>query len=77
VQRVLQNLSRERAAPPITRNTVLLTEYGQQAIRRHVVKPLLEPSGDLSAYFLDPIVEQSIESAVEYMENSSGQRPCS
>jgi flagellar biosynthesis protein FlhA len=85
VQKVLQNLLRERVsirdavsilealgeAAPITKNTVLLTEYVRQAIRRQVVKPLLEPSGDLSAYFLDPVIEQSIESAVEHTENSS------
>ncbi len=85
VQKVLQNLLRERVsirdalsilealgeAAPITKNTVLLTEYVRQAIRRQVVKPLLEPSGDLSAYFLDPVLEQSVESAVEHTENSS------
>jgi flagellar biosynthesis protein FlhA len=85
VQKVLQNLLRERVsirdalsilealgeAAPITKNTVLLTEYVRQAIRRQVVKPLLESSGDLSAYFLDPAVEQSVESAVEHTENSS------
>jgi flagellar biosynthesis protein FlhA len=85
VQKVFQNLLRERVsirdtvsvlealgeAAPITKNTVLLTEYVRQAIRRQVVKPLLEPSGDLSAYFLDPVLEQSIETAVEHTENSS------
>ena len=85
VQKVLQNLLRERVsirdavsilealgeAAPITKNTVLLTEYVRQAIRRQVVKPLLEPSGDLSAHFLDPALEQSVESAVEHTENSS------
>ena len=85
VQKVLQNLLRERVsirdavgilealgeAAPITKNTVLLTEYVRQAIRRQVVKPLLEPSGDLSAYLLDPAVEQVIESAVEHAENGS------
>jgi flagellar biosynthesis protein FlhA len=85
VQKVLQNLLRERVsirdavgilealgeAAPITKNTVLLTEYVRQAIRRQVVKPLLEASGDLSAFFLDPVLEQSIESAVEHTENSS------
>ncbi len=85
VQKVLQNLLRERVsirdavsilealgeAAPITKNTVLLTEYVRQAIRRQVVKPLLEPSGQLSVYFLDPGLEQSIESAVEHAENSS------
>jgi flagellar biosynthesis protein FlhA len=85
VQKVLQNLLRERVsirdgvsilealgeAAPIAKNTVLLTEYVRQAIRRQVVKPLLEPSGDLSAYFLDAGLEQTIESAVEHTENSS------
>jgi flagellar biosynthesis protein FlhA len=85
VQKVFQNLLRERVsirdsasileamgeAAPITKNTVLLTEYVRQAIRRQVVKPWLEPSGDLSAYLLDPALEQTIESAVEHTENSS------
>lgn len=85
VQKVFQNLLRERVsirdavsilealgeAAPITKNTVLLTEYVRQAIRRQVVKPFLEASGDLSAYILDPTLEQSIESAVEHTENSS------
>jgi len=85
VQKVFQNLLRERVsirdsasilealgeAAPVTKNTVLLTEYVRQAIRRQVVKPWLEPSGDLSAYLLDPVLEQSVESAVEHTENSS------
>jgi flagellar biosynthesis protein FlhA len=85
VQKVFQNLLRERVsirdagsiiealgeAAPITKNNVLLTEYVRQAIRRQVVKPLMEPSGDLSAYFLDLGLEQSIEAAVEHTENSS------
>ena len=85
VQKVLQNLLRERVsmrdavsilealseAAPITKNTVLLTEYVRQAIRRQVVKPLVDASGDLSAYVLDPALEQAVESAVEHTENSS------
>ncbi len=85
VQKVLQNLLRERVsirdastimealgeAAPITKNTVLLTEYVRQAIRRQVVKPLLDASGDLPAYLLDQNFEQAIESAVEHTENSS------
>lgn len=85
VQKVLQNLLRERVsirdagsilealgeAAPVTKNTVLLTEYIRQAIRRQVAKPLLDQSGELTAYFLDPTLEQSIESAVEHTENSS------
>jgi len=85
VQKVFQNLLRERVsirdaasilealgeAAPITKSTVLLTEYVRQAIRRQVVKPLLDTAGDLTAHFLDPAVEQVIESAVEHTENSS------
>ncbi len=85
VQKVLQNLLRERVsirdassilealgeAAPITKNTVLLTEYVRQAIRRQVVKPLLDAAGDLPAYLLDQNLEQAIESAVEHTENSS------
>ncbi len=85
VQKVFQNLLRERVsirdassilealgeAAPITKNTVLLTEYVRQAIRRQVVKPWLESSGDLPAYLLDPSLEQTIESAIEHTENSS------
>jgi flagellar biosynthesis protein FlhA len=85
VQKVIQNLLRERVsirdaasilealgeAAPITKNTVLLTEYVRQAIRRQVVKPLLDASGDLSAHILDLALEQAIESAVEHTENSS------
>ncbi len=85
VQKVLQNLLRERVsirdassilealgeAAPITKNNVLLTEYVRQAIRRQVVKPLLDPAGDLPAYLLDQALEQAVESAVEHTENSS------
>ncbi len=85
VQRVLQNLLRERVsirdavsilealseAAQITRNPVLLTEFVRQAIRRVVVKPYLNQAGDLPAYLLDPAIEQEIEGAVEHGEYSS------
>lgn len=85
VQKVLQNLLRERVsirdaasilealgeAAPITKNTVLLTEYVRQAIRRQVAKPLLDSTGELSAYILDPALEQMVEAAVEHTESSS------
>jgi len=85
VQRVLQNLLRERVsirdgvsilealgeAAQITRNPVLLTEFVRQAIRRVVVKPYLNQAGDLPAYFLDPAIEQEIEGAVEHGEYAS------
>jgi len=73
---VLQNLLRERVsirdaasilealseASVSTRNPALLTEYVRQAIRRTVVRPYLNMTGDLPAYFLDPAIEQAIES---------------
>jgi flagellar biosynthesis protein FlhA len=85
VQRVLQNLLRERVsirdsvsileslaeAASITKNPLLLTEYVRQAIRRVVVKPYLNSSGDLPAYFLDASLEQMVESSVEHGEYSS------
>jgi flagellar biosynthesis protein FlhA len=85
VQRVLQNLLRERVsirdavsilealgeAANVTKNPVLLTEYVRQSIRRVVVKPYLNSSGDLPAYLLDPSLEQMVESGVEHGEHSS------
>lgn len=85
VQRVLQNLLRERVsirdavsilealseAAQMTRNPVLLTEFVRQAIRRVVVKPYLNQAGDLPAYLLDPAIEQEIEGAVEHGEHAS------
>jgi flagellar biosynthesis protein FlhA len=85
VQRVLQNLLRERVsirdavsilealgeAATATRNPVLLTEYVRQAIRRAVVKPYLNRSGELPAWFLDPSMEHAIEGAVEHSEQNS------
>jgi flagellar biosynthesis protein FlhA len=85
VQRVLQNLLRERVsirdavsilealgeAAPATRNPVLLTEYVRQAMRRAVVKPYLNRTGELQAWFLDPAIEHAVESAVEHGEQNS------
>ena len=85
VQKVLQNLLRERVsirdavsilealgeAAAVTRNPVLLTEYVRQALRRAVVKPYLNRTGDLPAWFLDPSVEQTVEGAVEHGEHHS------
>jgi flagellar biosynthesis protein FlhA len=85
VQRVLQNLLRERVsirdavsilealgeAGVSTRNPVLLTEYVRQSIRRTVVKPYLNRAGDLPAWFIDPAIEQAVESAIEHGEQNS------
>ncbi|MGE5567842.1 MAG: flagellar biosynthesis protein FlhA [Rhodospirillales bacterium] len=85
VQRVLQNLLRERVsirdavsilealgeAAQITKNPTLLTEYVRQSIRRVVAKPYLNANGELPAYFLDPALEQMVESSVEHGEFTS------
>ena len=85
VQRVLQNLLRERVsirdastilealgeAAATTRNAVLLTEYVRQAIRRSVVKPYMNAASELPAYFLEGALEQTVEKAVEHGEQSS------
>ncbi len=85
IQRVLQNLLRERVsirdavgileamgeAATMTRNPVLLTEYVRQAIRRTLVKPLLTGKQELSAYFIDPGIESSIESCLEHSEQNT------
>src|SRR5215831_600157 len=85
VQRVLQNLLRERVSirdavsilealgegGASTRNPVLLTEYVRQAIRRNIAKPYLNRAGDLPAWFIDPAIEQIVENAVEHGEQNS------
>ncbi len=85
VQRVLQNLLRERVsirdsvtiletlgeAAATIRNPVLITEYVRQSLRRIVVKPYLNANGELPAYLLDPALEQMVESAIEHGEQSS------
>ncbi|MGA3024963.1 MAG: flagellar biosynthesis protein FlhA [Bryobacteraceae bacterium] len=85
VQRVLQNLLRERVsirdgvsilealgeAAPASKNPVLLTEYVRQSIRRTVVKPYLNQKGELPAWLLDAAVEQMVEGAVQHTEQNS------
>ncbi|HTS66740.1 MAG TPA: flagellar biosynthesis protein FlhA [Candidatus Acidoferrales bacterium] len=85
VQRVLQNLLRERVsirdavsilealgeAGASTRNPILLTEYVRQSIRRTVIKPYLNRTGDLPAWFIDPAIEQAVEASVEHGEQNS------
>ena len=84
VQRVLQNLLRERVsirdavsileargeAASATRNPVLLTEYVRQAIRRAVIRPYLNRAGELPAWFVDPALERTVEAAVEHGEQT-------
>ncbi len=85
VHRVFQNLLREQVsirdavsileaigeAANTTRNTVLITEYVRQTIRRVVVGPYLNAAGTMAAYFLDQAIEDQTAACVEYTENSS------
>ena len=85
VQKVLQNLLRERVsirdgvsilealseAALTTKNSVLLTEFSRQCIRRTVTKPYINPKGELPGFFLESAIEQSIESAVQHTEQNS------
>jgi flagellar biosynthesis protein FlhA len=85
VQKVVQNLLREAVpirdglsilealgeAAASTKNPVLLTEYVRQAIRRTLVKPYLNPGGELKVWFLDSTLERLVESAIEHGEQTS------
>ena len=85
VQKVLQNLLRERVsirdassilealgeAANATRNMVLLTEYVRQTLRRSVVKPYLTPKNELPVWMFETVTEQMLESAVEHGEQNS------
>jgi flagellar biosynthesis protein FlhA len=85
VQRVLQNMLRERVpirdaagilealgeAAQSSKNPVLLTEYVRQSIRRGIVKQLSNAQDELSAYLVDPSIERAIEAAVEHTELNS------
>ena len=85
VQRVLQNLLRERVSirdassilealsegAAITKNAVLLTEYVRQTIRRLLIKPYVSANGEVMAFFLDGGLEQTLESGIEHTDNTS------
>ncbi len=75
VQRVLQNLLRERVpirdgvtilealseGAQMTKNPVLLTEYVRQAIRRVIVTSHLNAQGEIPAYLVEPSTEQAVD----------------
>ncbi len=85
VQKVLQNLLRERVsirdavsilealseAGSATKNPTLLTEYVRQALGRSVVRPYLDDNGDLPAYLLGPSLESLLQAGVEHNEQGS------
>jgi flagellar biosynthesis protein FlhA len=85
IQRVIQNMLRERVpirdgvgilealgeAAHSSKNPVLLTEYVRQAVRRAIVKQIVNPQGEVPAYLMDPSIERAIESSVEHGEMNS------
>jgi flagellar biosynthesis protein FlhA len=85
VQRVIQNMLRERVpirdavgilealgeAAQSSKNSVLLTEYVRQSIRRGIVRPLVNAQGELPAYILDPSIERAVEASIEHAELNS------
>ena len=85
VQRVLQNLLRERVpirdsvtilealseGAQMTKNPVLLTEYVRQAIRRAIVSSHVTPQGEIPAFLVESASEQAVEAAVEHSEHNS------
>jgi flagellar biosynthesis protein FlhA len=85
IQRVIQNMLRERVpirdgvgilealgeAAQSSKNPVLLTEYVRQAVRRSIVKQIVNTQGEVPAYLMDPSFERAIESSVEHGEMNS------
>jgi flagellar biosynthesis protein FlhA len=85
VQRVLQNLLRERVSirdaltvlealaegGVATKNPTLLTEFVRQSIARTLVKPYLNDKGELPAFLLDPALERQIQGGVDHNEQAS------
>jgi len=85
IQRVLQNLLRERVpirdaatilealseGAQMTKNPILLTEYVRQAIRRLILSTHLNAQGEVSAYLLEPSAEHVVESSIEHSEHNS------
>ena len=85
IQRVIQNMLRERVpirdgagilealgeAAHSSKNPVLLTEYVRQAVRRAIIKQIVNAQGEVPAYLMDPSLERAIESSVEHGEMNS------
>jgi flagellar biosynthesis protein FlhA len=85
IQRVLQNLLRERVpirdsvtilealseGAQMTKNPVLLTEYVRQSLRRSIVSSHVTQQGELTAYMVEPSAEHAVEAAVEHSEHNS------
>lgn len=85
VQRVLQNLLRERVsvrdavsilealaeAGASTKNPTLLTEFVRQSLSRSLVQPYLNDKGELAAYILGSELEKLVQGGIEHNELGS------
>jgi len=85
IQRVLQNLLRERVpirdsvtilealseGAQMTKNPVLLTEYVRQGIRRAIISTHVNQQSELAAYLVEPAAEHAVEAVVEHSEHNS------
>ncbi len=85
VQKVLQNLLRERVsirdgvsilealseAGAATKNPALLTEYVRQALARSLVKTYLDDRGKMPAYLLGESLESLLQAGIEHNEQGS------
>lgn len=85
VQKVLQNLVRERVSirdlvsiletladyAPATRNVAVLTEYVRQAIGRSLCKPYLNARGELQVLTLSPEIEKAVADALTHTEQGT------
>jgi flagellar biosynthesis protein FlhA len=85
VQKVLQNLLRERVsirdsvsilealseAGAATKNPTLLSEYVRQALSRNLVGPYLGDDGRMTAYLLGSSLEAVLQAGVEHTEQGS------
>jgi flagellar biosynthesis protein FlhA len=85
VQKIFQNLLRERVsirdavtllealgeAAGLTKNPVLMTEFVRQNMRRTIVRPFINSTGDLPVYFVDHEIERKLESSIEHGELNS------
>ncbi len=85
VQKVLQNLLRERVSirdlrsiletladyAPMTKNVVLLTEYVRQALSRSITHQVQQPDGTVNVMTLAPALEEKIAGSIKHTERES------
>ncbi len=85
VQKVLQNLLRERVSirdmrtiletladyAPMTKNVVLLTEYVRQSLARSITRQVQQPDGTVNVMTLDPALEEKIAASIKHTERES------